>query len=163
MFKSGWSLKKVFFLKLRLYPSFCIKMMHIAFLLKSFSEALQGKYKYQTKAISLTIDICCKTYKLDEGDGHVGAHIRTSHLRTSSDNQRPHQTSNSELETQIGPANFECIPLHTLKSCCHHLSPTHLPSSVRIKALTLPHPARVHHVTSVIEDPLHNASQDSSS
>jgi hypothetical protein len=140
-----------------------------SFFIKIIQHILTRKIQRSNRS-GLTNDRCRKTYKLDEGGGHVGAHARTSHSCKSLDNRRPHQMPNSELGAQTGPANLERTPLHTLKKSPP--SSSSYPSSVRIKSLTLPGmpsmppwcqttaPPYVHQSSqSIIETLLHHAAK----
>jgi hypothetical protein len=80
---------------------------------KLSNETLQGKYKDQIEAASLMIDITTPT-SLMKGVAMSWPQARTSHLRISLGNRRPHQ-NNGESRTQNGPEKSESTPLHTLR------------------------------------------------
>jgi hypothetical protein len=79
------------FLNVGSNPNLCIKMVHTTCLIKIIQQSLTRKLQRSNQ--SRLTDRCRNTYNLNEGGGHVRAHARTSHLRTSSNDWRSHQNS----------------------------------------------------------------------
>jgi hypothetical protein len=107
-------------------------MMHTIFLLKIFNEALEGKYKDQTEAASLTTNVATPTRLMKGWPCHglmLGPHTDAHHHKTKCLTKTP----NSESGTQTGLTNPERTPLHTLKKLPPPSSAN--PSSLRINAL----------------------------
>jgi hypothetical protein len=82
--------KTQLFHDMRVIPPNSASKCCILLFYSNFQRSLTSKIQ-RSNRIRLTDDRCRKTYKLDEGGGHVWAHALTSSLSTSSDNRGPHR------------------------------------------------------------------------